>query len=66
MSQTKPVSSFSRNQICRLTAKKSADIGLVVQVALAAVRPNVSKTAIVNIDTNDNHMNLAMNAEVCR
>jgi hypothetical protein len=66
MNQAKALPAFSRGEICRLTAKQSADIGLVVQVQLSATRPNASKTAIVNVDTSDNRMNLAMNSEACR
>jgi hypothetical protein len=60
-----PVSAVSKKKICTLTATKSAEIGLVLKVMVVAARQNVNQNALLNIDTIDHHMNLAMNAEAC-
>jgi hypothetical protein len=65
MNQSRDLSVAQKKSICRLTADKSTELGMTIRLAVAAVRPNASKTAIINVDTVDRHLDLAMNTESC-
>ena len=66
MDQAKDLNKVHKKSICKMTATKPAEFGMTIRLAVAAVRPKTDKTAIINVDTVDGHLDLAMNTEACR
>lgn len=54
-----------KNRICRLTANRPVELGYYIQISAAATRNSSQRSAIINLDNLDGHLNLAASAEAC-
>lgn len=65
MTKSQNLSPAAKKQLCKLTLARPAELGLYIRLSVAATRRSTSTSAIIKIDSMDQHFDLSMRSEAC-